>query len=28
VNGKKAKVWTVDVESGKTVSREHSFLED
>jgi hypothetical protein len=28
VNGKKVKVWTVDVESGKTVSREHSFLED
>ena len=28
VNGKKAKVWTVEVESGKTVSRDHSFLED
>jgi serine/threonine protein kinase len=28
VNGKKAKAWTVDIESGKTVSREHSFLDD
>jgi hypothetical protein len=28
VNGKKARPWTVDIESGKTVTREHSFLED
>ena len=28
VNGKKTRPWTVDIESGKTVSREHSFLED
>jgi eukaryotic-like serine/threonine-protein kinase len=28
VNGKKARPWTVEIESGKTVSREHSFLED
>ncbi|HZW89623.1 MAG TPA: serine/threonine-protein kinase [Myxococcaceae bacterium] len=28
VNGKKAHPWTVEIESGKTVTREHSFLED
>src|SRR5262249_9824793 len=28
VNGKKARPWTVEIESGKTVTREHSFLED
>jgi serine/threonine protein kinase len=28
VNGKKTHPWTVEIESGKTVSREHSFLED
>ena len=28
VNGKKTHPWTVEVESGKTVTREHSFLED
>jgi len=27
-NGKKAHPWTVEIESGKTVAREHSFLED
>ncbi len=27
-NGKKVHPWTVEIESGKTVSREHSFLED
>ena len=28
VNGKKTRPWTVEVESGKTVTREHSFLEE
>jgi len=28
VNGKKSRPWTVEIESGKTVSREHSFLEE
>ena len=28
VNGKKTRAWTVEIESGKTVSREHSFLEE
>jgi hypothetical protein len=28
VNGKKTYPWTVEVESGKTVTREHSFLEE
>ena len=28
VNGKKVRPWTVEIESGKTVSREHSFLEE
>jgi serine/threonine-protein kinase len=28
VNGKKTQPWTVEVESGKTVTREHSFLEE
>jgi len=28
VNGKKTFPWTVEVESGKTVTREHSFLEE
>jgi hypothetical protein len=28
VNGKKSRRWNVDIESGKTVTREHSFLED
>jgi hypothetical protein len=28
VNGKKARSWTVEIESGKTTSREHSFLEE
>jgi serine/threonine-protein kinase len=28
VNGKKARPWTVEIESGKTTTREHSFLEE
>ena len=28
MNGKKTRTWTVDIESGKTVTREHSFLEE
>ena len=28
VNGKKVRPWTVEIETGKTVTREHSFLED
>jgi serine/threonine-protein kinase len=28
VNGKKTHPWTVEIESGKTVTREHSFLEE
>jgi len=28
VNGKKTRPWTVEIETGKTVTREHSFLED
>ncbi|HEY1417372.1 MAG TPA: serine/threonine-protein kinase [Myxococcaceae bacterium] len=28
INGKKARPWTVEIESGKTVLREHSFLEE
>ena len=28
VNGKKSRPWTVEIESGKTITREHSFLED
>jgi serine/threonine-protein kinase len=28
VNGKKIRAWTVEIESGKTLTREHSFLED
>jgi hypothetical protein len=27
-NGKKAKGWDVDIQSGKTESRQHSFIED
>jgi eukaryotic-like serine/threonine-protein kinase len=28
INGKKTRPWTVEIESGKTVLREHSFLEE
>jgi hypothetical protein len=28
INGKKARSWTVEIESGKTALREHSFLEE
>jgi serine/threonine-protein kinase len=28
INGKKAKPWTVEIESGKTESRQHSFIEE
>jgi hypothetical protein len=28
MNGKKSWPWTVEIESGKTVRREHSFLEE
>ena len=28
MNGKKARAWTVEIESGKPITREHSFLED
>jgi len=28
LNGKKSRSWTVDIESGKTEGRQHSFLDD